>query len=252
MILRRLKIKRKSVRGWVYGIAVSTLVGLFIAYSAAQLSLTLLIIWAGIIIIISIVLEVVILLANTISSVPLFSSSQLSLTDRFGALIPFINESKKIDILCDTLKSFSDRDDRLQALKKKIDSGAYVRILVMHPNGAGVCEMYNSRKARDVPINSDTLKVEIKASLSRVVKAFGKKKASELVRLYHHPPTIAVYRFDDHYAVACYTFGRGGSSPAFYIANDEYKKEFCNSLNRGFQELWDAPTTKPFSIDLLT
>ena len=252
MILRRLKIKRKSVRSWVYGIAVSTFVGLLIAYSAAQLSRTLLIIWAGIIFITSIVLETLILLARNISSVPIFSSSQLSLTDRLSALIPFINDSIKIDILCDTLKSFSDRDDRLQALKKKIDSGAYVRILMMHPEGTGVCEICNSRKAREVPINSDTLQVEIKASLSRVVKAFGKKRTAELVRLYHHPPTIAIYRFDDHYAVACYTFGRGGSSPAFYVTYDENKKEFCDSLNRGFQELWDAPTTKPFSIDLLT
>ncbi len=155
--------------------------------------------------------------------------------------------SAEIDILCDTLKSFTDDEDRIKALNQAIDNKMKVRILVLDPEAACIQQLCDARSARrGSEINCDEIRIEIRNSINRIEQIFGPAKCKAALRKYSHYPTCSIYRFDDSHLVCPYTFGRGGSSPAFFLKLNDNNREFCGGLRQGFEEVWLASTTKGF------
>ena len=186
---------------------------------------------------------------------PIFSANQLGLYGKIEAdcgksLTEIISESDEIDILCDTLKTFSDDESRIKAINRRIDEGARVRILVVDPDAESVIrELCFARSAnKGASIGEADIQAEIRASIARFARVLGDAKSkggAGVLRKYSHYPTCAIYRFDDRYMVCSYTFGRGGSSPAFSMVRGEANAAFLDGLDRGFSELWNAKTSVP-------
>jgi hypothetical protein len=186
---------------------------------------------------------------------PIFSANQLGLYGKIEAdggksITEIICESDEVDILCDTLKTFSDDELRIKAINRRIDEGARVRILVLNPDAEAVIkELCLARTAnKGASIGEADIRAEIRASIGRFERILGDAKSkggAGVVRKYSHYPTCAIYRFDDRYMVCPYTFGRGGSSPAFSMVRDDANAAFLDGLDRGFSELWNSKTSVP-------
>ena len=194
------------------------------------------------------ILEIYLFLRRNASTTT-FCATQLSLYShllrtRGMDVAEIIRGSESIDILCDTLKSFTDDESRIKALNHAIDNGKRVRILALDPESPAIgslCEARNARKGGG--LDCADLQLEIKHSLRRIEQVFGPSKARLAVRRYSHYPTCAIYRFGDDYMVCTYTFGRGGSSPAMFLSMSDSNAGYCAGLNQAFEELWNASTT---------
>lgn len=244
-------ITNKAIRGALYGIVVvPTLLGLIINFSSNQLPFIKFVYWLIALVSTSFLVELLIAYKKS-SSKYIFSSSQIRLTTELDSLIPLIKKSNDIAILCDTLKSFTDDESRIKSLLKRIDEGCTLRVLVLNPKCEIINQVCEARKINGRPVESQKLSDEIRHSLSRIISIFGEIRTAKIVRLYSHYPTYSLYKFDSNHMICTYAFGRGGSSPAFIIDENEKTNDFCIGIQNGFNELWDAKTTVKFTMDLI-
>jgi hypothetical protein len=260
----QLHSNRRSIRIWYYGIIAAGFLSALMAFIANQINSRGLALSALVVVALTIALEGLIAYAGHRQIRELFAGSQPDLYQRIGGVErKLLGASKGIDILCDTMKSFADNNNNLQAIKTKIDEGIRVRVLLLHPEKEGARAVLRARTAiRELPV--DQLSREIKESLGRLSHTCGIEFTANgvslvkggsgtkgiSVRLYSEYPTDAIYRIDDEYLVTSYSFGRGGSSPAFYIRRSQEHNAFCKSLDRAFEDLWGAKTTELWSPDL--
>lgn len=257
MINQLLNLKSSTIRGAVY-LAVLLPAVMNVLYDFTKESIT-----------IHYVEKVAVFMALVIAATELclrirkrrdrvvFANTQLQLygvmEKNFGfSVTELIQRSSKIDILCDTLKSFSDDESRIKAINKKIDDGASVRILLLdHESSTILKALCNARSVnKGVIYTEDNMKSEVLDSLKRFERFLGGAKMNGgggVIRRYAHYPTCAIYRFDDFYMVCPYTFGRGGSSPAFLLSRSELNDGFCDGLDQGFDELWNASSAPSMS-----
>ena len=151
------------------------------------------------------------------------------------------------------MKTFTDDARNLEALKKAISDGRSVRILLMHPSGAGVESTARARIAR-AQMNGgrgttpEMLAQEIQHSINRLRDHCGLSIENQ-IRLYREHPTFSLYDFGSSCMLTVYTLGRGTSSPAMYIPSTRANSDFVSGLREGFRELWTAPSTEGLEVE---
>jgi len=151
--------------------------------------------------------------------------------------------SHRVELLAGTLKTFTERSANIKALHERHRAGAHVRLLVMAPRGEGVRIANAERGDRVNQVDAEDLSDEITRSINRLLLEFSRAELREILRLYTGSPHLAMTRYDDQYIMTMYTHGRGGSSPSLAIRRGGPHEAFCEALDRGFQELWEAPST---------
>jgi len=237
-------IHRGTVRGVVYGgiglgIAINFLTD--DAVSVARIA-WLLFLFAGI----AITAESLIFTGRPKGKI-LLDGSQTALTRRESvpSFVEMIEESENIWLLGGTFKTFTDDSRNLEALARfyaRRSSG--LQILMMHPEGQGLESTARARRARGKGDSVITLQMEIAQSLNRFVDYLGPQCVRQIYVFKEHP-TYAMYKFGNKWIVTVYTLGRGASSPAMYFKEIDSTREFCQGLERGFNDVRDAETTEP-------
>jgi hypothetical protein len=157
-----------------------------------------------------------------------------------------VARADRIELLSGTLKTFTERSANIRALYDRHVAGTPVRVLVMAPTGEGARLSAEERQARGSLMQADDLRREIVQSINDFEPAM----LAQLLRLYPGSPHSSVSRFGNRYIVTVYTFARGGSSPALTLCRPDHDS-FCDGLDRGFQELWSAPSTMRVDCALL-
>jgi hypothetical protein len=159
-------------------------------------------------------------------------------------------DATAIDILSGTLRTFTERRANIQSLRERFRDGAAVRILLLAPEGEGIRLLARDRRVRGVHVGGEDLKEEVAQSLRRLLDEFEPAELQAILRLYDGVPHSSVLRCDDRYALTLYTFGRGGSAPALSLQRAGHTA-FCQAVDRGFNELWNAKTTVPVDAELI-
>lgn len=246
--LQFLEEREGVVRRWTYQIAAGAAITIAAMYTSGTAGLKLSLIWVGCLVGGAGILEGLLALARSIHPLEVvFAASKLQLTQQQLSLPRLIEEADRVDILSGTLASFTSREAILKSLSQKAraQDDDKIRVLMLHPEGVGLEQLVRSRRSRGMNSTVDKLRAEVRKSMDRLVQFLGADVASDVIRLYKVPRTISVYRFDDKYLTTCYTFGRGGSSPAFYLRSSSRSAEFCGGLDRGIRELWKSESTVP-------
>jgi hypothetical protein len=153
--------------------------------------------------------------------------------------------SSRIEVLASTLKTFTEPLANIRALRERHRDGAHVRLLVLAPQGTGVEIAAAEHRDRGDRVEAGDLRQEIAQSIKRLLIEFSPDELKQILRLYTGSPHMAVTRCEDQYILVAYTHGRGGSSPSLALRRGPHEA-FCEGLDRGFQELWEAPSTVSF------
>jgi hypothetical protein len=100
--------------------------------------------------------------------------------------------------------------EEAELLKKAIDRGVQVRILLLHP-ASGVAQL-REQALRIDPDMMDNVQESVKGCLRRLARLYkgvqeeGRTRLQ--VRVYSSLPSIAVYKVDEHYLVSSFLHGR--------------------------------------------
>ncbi len=238
-MLPRLHERRWAARGWAYAILGATLLPLVLTFVAGELPSRLFVVSAVGIAAITAVMEIAIAIGGREGAKPLFAEGEAALLKQLGGLDRLMRGAREIDLLAGA-GGFTTEEANLKAIRGRVESGAKIRILLMHPEGDGVKMMARARNARGMHTPDDEIPSEVRKSLTRIAHFCGERSATELVRLYWEPRTISLYRFDDRFVVSVHPGGRGSSAPAFFIGRSAHSRTFCDRLMTAFLELWDT------------
>ena len=172
-------------------------------------------------------------------------------TRESGSLAPpplkeLIAQASDVFILGGTLKSFTDDESNLTALRRLREEGKRVRILLLNPDGEACRQRERDRLSAKRP-DADQAQ-EALLSVARIV--FGLRitpgdpaEAKSILRWYDALPHNAIYKLGTTYVINMYRFGRGRSSPALIVERTRRHAAFCDALDRGFDDLWNAERT---------
>lgn len=98
--------------------------------------------------------------------------------------------------------------------------------------------------------SSAELGEEIRRNVRRLLLEFSPAELSTVLRYYSNAPHSSVHRYGEVYVATLYSVGRGGSSPCIAVRRSDHAR-FCESLKRGFDELWNScESTGPGIEDL--
>jgi len=242
-LIRRHAANAGAARTLFHGVALSGLLGVGATVSAGAAPLSLLLLWLLAYGVLAVVLELILRLVSS------WTANVVTAGDYAGAIRgsqiaeSLVSPANEIDLLSGTLRTFCERAADIRALHDRWREGASVRILMMAPNEDGAKLMAQERSARGLVSSAKAIDEQIVESIRRLYAEFPMEMIEQVVRLYPTAPHSSAFRYDDAYVVTVYTFGRGGSSPTLFLHRSGHVG-FCESLDRGFRELWNAPTTK--------
>lgn len=251
-VRRFVKKSRKQIRAAFYGVFVAgfTIV-IFVDLTKGTVTTDFVTKWAVGLAVVVLGVEYCILFATYCRNKIETAGSQITLMQSLEPLWDRLGHAQKIDLLGGTYKTFTDNAENLSALSKGIMSGCEVRILMLHPEGDGVADVVRSRRERRRIVNDGVISTEIISSIGRIYENIGFDNTLKVLKLYNSAPRCSIYHIDSEYLVTIYTFGRGASSPAIYLDAKHGHNEICKSFDRGFRELWEAPSTVAVTEDLL-
>jgi len=241
---------RRKVRRFVYPTSllplVGVLTGLYFNLGPVSVSVSLF----GIVLVsVFIFLGLVEFVLRTGGDDILLSPSQTNLFRMMESLVELIDGAKSIALMGGTFKSFTDNMENVHALSRH-GNRENIRVLMLCPGELGIQGINRARLDRYPSFGVNELDHEVIKSLQRFCKELGVALTCRVVRLYTVPPTISVYQFDCKIAITLYTFGRGASSPAVLVT-DRCGNEFCDSIKRGIDELWQAQSTLQLTEEVL-
>lgn len=251
-VRRFVKKSRKQIRAVFYGVFIAGFTTvLFVDLTKGTVTTEFVIKWAMGLAVVVLFVEYCILFATYCRNKIETAGSQFALMQSLEPLWERLGRAQKIDLLGGTYKTFTDRAENLSALSKGIKSGCEVRILMLHPEGDGMADVVRSRNELGRILRDGLISEEIKNSIGRLLEVVGLETTLKILKLYNSAPRFSFYRIDSEYLVTIYTFGRGASSPAMYLDAKHGHNEICRSFDRGFRELWEAPSTIAVTKDLL-
>lgn len=177
------------------------------------------------------------------SKAVVYAIGQSKILKSVDAHCDILDGARQAKLLADTFKSFVDDAQNLVALKALLGRGGSLRILLMNPDGDGVNHTARARVDNGRLDSPASLRAEIRQSLRRLLHHLSQDEVCACVRLYEYPAFYAAYLIDNTAFVTIFTYGRGGSSPTLFETNATAPSELWRGLDRGFDELWTAPST---------
>lgn len=265
----------RSQRASLYWTVVAAALGLAIAISQGAMGGSLAVIWALVLVIVVVAYEGLVrqgpamtdtLDARTLAPVPdlvpvpdtvpgeaacIFGSSYSDLEhqmpDSVDELIASSGE-KGVSILGGTFGTFAKVEANVRALKTLIEAGIPVRLLMLDPYARGVTLLADQKQQRGQSIEAVDLEREIRISLKRLHDHLGTDALMKHCRLYTHIPRNSVYCLGTAYVVTIYKFGAGASSPCIFLRRSTVTAPFCDALDSTFNDIWNAPMTRPFEV----
>jgi len=237
----------KHIRLTLHPLTSGALLTLAIQLSNEEIDLNLFLSWGAVLVGLSVTTEGTIHFARR-SVIAFARTAQLFLNQ-----VPvWIQQTEEIAILGGTLKSLTDQSHILEVLGQYCKAGKHVRILLMHPDSEDVPIVTRARGARlNFEMLAERYREEIRASILRLVSHLGADSVCKCLKLYSYAPTMAIHKYGKTYYLTCYTFGRGGSSPGLVVRRGPRTEEFCESLDRGFDELWANCSTLFLTPELI-
>lgn len=263
----------RSQRASLYWTVVAAALGLGIAMSQGAMGGSLGVIWALVLVIVVLAYESLvrqssavtvalidhspalisdpILEAGTGEAACIFGSSYSDLEhqmpDSVDELIASSGE-KGVAILGGTFGTFAKVEANVRALKALIEAGIPVRLLMLDPYARGVTLLADQKQQRGQSIEAVDLEREIRISLKRLHDHLGTDALVKHCRLYTHIPRNSVYCLGNAYVVTIYKFGAGASSPCIFLRRSTVTNPFCDALDSTFNDIWNAPMTRPFDV----
>ena len=238
-------------RQLLHGVLLSTVLGIAATASIGAAPWWLFVIWLLLYLVVALAFELMLGQRQAAIVHQVRSGSDYEMVARdLEAIDELIGRAQQIELLTGTLKTFTERSANIKALYERHRAGAQVRLLMMAPQGDGVQSAAAERSYRGAPLRVDDLRQEIAKGIGRLLLEFPQDVLSQILRLYTGSPHSAIARYGDCYIVTMYTFGRGGSSPTFALQRPQHKA-FCQALDRGFQELWEAKSTIRLDVQLI-
>ena len=182
--------------------------------------------------------------ANKPMSSVLLATSQLALLKGTPPHWADIDASDEVRILSDTLKSFTDNQDNLDALKRLRARDGRLHVLLMSPTSNGLKVSARARSELGRLDTAASLSHEVLGSLRRLCSTLGAPCFHSCVRLYDYPAYYASYIFGKAAFLTMFTYGRGGSSPSFYLPASGGHDAMLQAYRKAFDETWGAASTK--------
>jgi len=173
------------------------------------------------------------------------SDTWKGLTENLPPIHELIKNSDTVYFLGGTFKTLTDDERNILAMKELLDKGIKVRILIQDPTGEGLRMRAEERQEKGQTITRKDLSMEVVRSIIRIADRIGPDILPDIMKAYGGLIHNSYYRLGNLYVLTIYTFGRGGSSPSFSVMRDEDTMKFCDKLDTGFDDLWNAPSTKP-------
>jgi hypothetical protein len=209
--------------------------------------------WAVAVLLMIVTFEFALAWSERLEGAVTFAPSHNQLTERRPQIHGRLVTAKHVALVGGTFKTFADRAENLDALSKRASLGpeSSTRILILNPKGKSLIDIARSRKELGRLLSLDDLEQEIRMSLARLSERLGDRMPA-IVRLYEGPLSLGIYRFDDEFVLTLYTYGRGASSPSMFIRRSAEHSDFLDSVSRGVEELWNAPSSVPATRDALT
>lgn len=232
----------RHLRGPFHVIALSGLLGLAVTVTAGGARPWLLLVWAGVYGVPALAIELGLRRADARSGRVFTAGDNDGVRRAVGPTNALLEAADSVDILGGTLKTFVEHNAAIRALHDRYRARAQVRILLMEPGSWGSRLAVEERRARGATTPDDMFNREILDSLQRLADELSPAVLCEIVRLYPTSRRASVHRYGDRYIVTPYTFGRGASSPTLTLRRQGHEA-FCNALDQGFTELWNAGTT---------
>ena len=249
---RKLVALLKSGRTWLYGVLVPTVVGLIVSVTSGGMGVKIFLIWLLLCALIVTAFEGFLRVRSTETSAAWYAGTNAALKRSIPQSVEeYITQAGEtgVDILGGTLGEFAQFRANVDALDDLDRRGYKLRILMMDPNGSGVEQLSDQRRQVGKTITAVELKAEIRKNLKHLFDQLGKDGMRRCCRLYQHTPRNSVYRLGDFYIVTVYRFGAAGSSPTLAITRTDQNTAFCDGLDRGFDDIWQAESTRAFSDD---
>ena len=123
-----------------------------------------------------------------------------------------------------------------------------MRVLIMNPEGEGVRAIAEERQSQGRNDSPADLGNEIRRNIRRLLLEFSPAELSTVLRYYSSTPHSSVHRYGEVYVATLYSVGRGSSSPCIAVNRSDHDR-FCESLKRGFDELWNSCAATTPSIE---
>jgi hypothetical protein len=241
----------KRMRGSFHVLMIGALLSLAASVTAGAASPWLLLEWLVAYLGTALVLELSLKQADLRSGRVLTASDNDGVRYRIDPTSALLDSADHIDILGGTLKTFVEHKAAVAKLHDRHRANAQVRVLLMEPGSWGTQLAVEERRARGVTTPDDMFDREIIDTLRCLADEFSPRVLGQIVRLYPTSRRTSVHRYGDRYIVTVYTFGRGSSSPTLTLRR-QGNEGFCESLDRGFAELWNAKTTLRLDAALLS
>jgi hypothetical protein len=181
-----------------------------------------------------------------------FAASQYKITDHSPSLAERLLKAKDVVLVGGTFKTFTDRAENLDALLQRTAMGSErsTRLLILSPKARSLADIARARHELGRLVRLEDLEQEIRRSLARLAERLGDRMAS-VVKIYDGPLSVGIYRFDDEFMLTLYTYGRGASSPSILIRRSPEHSSFLDSVSRGVEEIWKAPSSVPATRETL-
>ena len=240
-------------RLWLYGMLIPIIITVIFTVTTGALGVLPALVWILVFALIVAILEGFLRKGVPSDSSVIWGKTARSLRERMPlseAGLIAASGVKGVTILGGTLAEFSANRGNIEALRDLIRDGHPVRILMLDAKGEGVEHIAEQRRQVIGSVNPvDESRNEIRSSLRRLEERLGKADFRRCCRLLFHAPRNSVYQLGDRYIVTVYSFGRGGGSPAFFLERNEENQEFCDGLDRNFEVLWSAESTRAITDD---